>query len=218
MGLFRSDKILHLKIRMPGEIEGAIRIMDAFGRLEFDVIEFIDLNKDDLEAKKNFGPMIKRCENLEIKINNIIKYANTFHQIIYNYIKYEDFINDLDYDINIRDLSLNSYFDFIENEILEGERKILDLIEAYEKIKEDLVIELEKKVVFEKYFYVTGGLNNNNIDIINPNNSLLHLMGIIKSTDEIKMNRMVLRASRGRAMITFFDFCYFILMKEENIY
>ena len=222
MGLFRSDKILHLKIRMPGEIEGAIRIMDAFGRLEFDVIEFIDLNKDDLEAKKNFGPMIKRCENLEIKINNIIKYANTFHQIIYNYIKYEDFINDLDYDINIRDLSLNSYFDFIENEILEGERKILDLIEAYEKIKEDLVIELEKKVVFEKYFYVTGGLNNNNIDIINPNNSLLHLMGIIKSTDEIKMNRMVLRASRGRAMITFFDFIYpsnliFDFTKNEKI-
>ena len=153
MGLFRSDKVSHLKIRMPAEIEGAVRIMDSFGRLEFDAIEFIDLNKDDLEAKKNFAPMIGRCENLSIKINNIIKYAFDFHQPIFKYKKYENFINDLDNDKEKRQLTLNTYFDFLENEILEGEKKILDLIEAYQKIKEDLVIELEKKIVFEKYFY-----------------------------------------------------------------
>ena len=207
MGLFRSDKVSHLKIRMPGEIEGAVRIMDIFGRLEFDAIEFIDLNKDDLEAKKNFAPMIGRCETLSIKINNIIKCAFDFHQPIFKYTKYENFINDLDNDKEKRQLTLNSYFDYLENEILEGEKKILDLIEAYQKIKEDLVIELEKKIVFEKYYYVTGGINQNS-NIMMPNNTLLPLMGIIKATDEIKMNRMVLRASRGRAMITFFDFIY----------
>ena len=41
--------------------------MDRLGKLE-DAVEFIDLTKDDLEAKKNFGGMIKRCDEMEKKI------------------------------------------------------------------------------------------------------------------------------------------------------
>lgn len=37
------------------------------------------------------------------------------------------------------------------------------------------------------------------------NFSMLNIMGIINATDDIKMNRMVLRTSRNRAMATFFD-------------
>ena len=42
--------------------------MYALGKLEHDSIEFIDLNKNDLEAKKNFADMIKRCEDVEKKL------------------------------------------------------------------------------------------------------------------------------------------------------
>ena len=73
MGVFRSEEVYHLKLRMPGDIESSVRIMDAFGKIEQDAIEFIDLTKDDLEAKKNFAPMIKRCEQMETKINNFLK-------------------------------------------------------------------------------------------------------------------------------------------------
>ena len=76
MGVFRSEEILHLKLRMPGDIESSVRIMDAFGKIEQDAIEFIDLTKDDIEAKKNFQPMIKRCEEMENKISNFIKCSN----------------------------------------------------------------------------------------------------------------------------------------------
>jgi predicted RNA-binding protein len=43
-------------------------VLDTFGRLEDDAIEFIDLNKDILESNKVYEGEIKRCDNLERKI------------------------------------------------------------------------------------------------------------------------------------------------------
>ena len=215
MGVFRSEEILHLKLRMPGDIESSVRIMDAFGKIEQDAIEFIDLTKDDIEAKKNFQPMIKRCEEMENKISNFIKCSNDFNQKYFSYSSYIHFIKDLENDQMSRDLSFGSYFDVVESEIIDNEKKIIDLIDAYQKIKEDLVIEIEKKCVYEKFYSITSSLNfnqvssgSNNSSGIVHNSSLLNIMGIINATDDIKMNRMVLRCSRGRAMTTFFDFVY----------
>ena len=215
MGVFRSEEILHLKLRMPGDIESSVRIMDAFGKIEQDAIEFIDLTKDDIEAKKNFQPMIKRCEEMENKISNFIKCSNDFNQKYFSYSSYIHFIRDLENDQTSRDLSFGSYFDVVESEIIDNEKKIIDLIDAYQKIKEDLVIEIEKKCVYEKFYSITSSLNfnqvssgSNNSSGIVHNSSLLNIMGIINATDDIKMNRMVLRCSRGRAMTTFFDFVY----------
>ena len=209
MGFFRSNKILHLKIRMPSDIDGLMRIMDLFGKTEFEALQFIDLTKNDLESKKSFSAMLKRVEQMEIKTNQFFNYAKEFQQKIYQYMTYEKFIEDLERDISLKDLSLTSYFDFIESEILDYERKILDLIESYQKIKEDLVIELEKKLVFEKYFKMTGGLLDA-YDLVEKanSNSIISFMGVIKAEDEIKMNRMIIRAGHGRAIATFFDFVY----------
>ena len=49
------------------------------------------------------------------------------------------FIDDLENDISLKDLSLSIYFDYIESEINDNERKILDLKESYQKMKEDLL-------------------------------------------------------------------------------
>jgi hypothetical protein len=57
--------MVHKNIRIPKEI--ANEVMDELGKLE-DAVEFIDLNKDDLEAKKNFGSLIKRCDEVEKSI------------------------------------------------------------------------------------------------------------------------------------------------------
>jgi len=45
-----------------------MEILNELGKLN-DCIEFIDLNKDDLEAKKNFASSIKRCDEMEKKIS-----------------------------------------------------------------------------------------------------------------------------------------------------
>ena len=57
--------MVHKQIRIPKDI--AFDVMDRLGKLE-DAVEFIDLTKDDMEAKKNFGGMIKRCDEMEKKI------------------------------------------------------------------------------------------------------------------------------------------------------
>jgi len=71
LNIFRSETIIHNKIRIPRD--NSTEIMDSLGKL-VEAIEFIDLTKDDIEAKKNFSSMIKRCEDLEKKI----KYCNLF--------------------------------------------------------------------------------------------------------------------------------------------
>jgi len=57
--------MIHKKIRLPKDT--AVEIMNELGKLD-ECIEFIDLNKDDLEAKKNFLSMIKRCDEMEKKL------------------------------------------------------------------------------------------------------------------------------------------------------
>jgi hypothetical protein len=57
--------MVHKQIRIPQDT--AFDVMEALGKLE-DAVEFIDLTKDDMEAKKNYGGMIKRCDEMEKRI------------------------------------------------------------------------------------------------------------------------------------------------------
>ena len=54
MGFFRSEEILHKKLRLPREIDSAVKILNAFGLLSEECLQFIDLTKTDLEQKKKF--------------------------------------------------------------------------------------------------------------------------------------------------------------------
>lgn len=48
--------------------ENVYEVMDALGKYDDDILEFIDLNKDNLEAKKNYINLINRCDEMERKI------------------------------------------------------------------------------------------------------------------------------------------------------
>ena len=206
MGFFRSNKILHLRIRMPNDIDGLMRIMDIFGKADNAAIQFIDLTKDIPDSKKSFSSMLKRVEQMEIKTTQFMDYAGEFQIKIHFYKNYDKFIEDIENDLNMKGLTFSTYFDYIETEVIENEKKILDLTESHQKMKEDLEIELEKKLVFEKYFKMTGGiLNAYDLKQKANSDSLVSFMGVIRADDEIKMNRMIIRMGRGRAIATFFD-------------
>jgi len=53
------------KIRIP--LDNAVEIMDVLGKLD-DRIEMNDLNKDNLEAKKEYQLHLKRCEVMKTKL------------------------------------------------------------------------------------------------------------------------------------------------------
>ena len=224
MGYFRSEEILHKKLRLPREIDSAIKILNAFGLLSEDCLQFIDLNKNDIEGKKNFSPMINRCENLQQIIDKIEQFCIQFRIKINNYSNINDFENNLKTDQDLRQVRNSDYFDILENEIFEKNKKIQEIIDSYNKLKEDLNIDIEKREVYEKYLslikeeklFNEGDINmdleeeqslNNYSYISNKyfKSKLLFIMGVVNAENELKMKRMIFRISRGTAFANFSD-------------
>ena len=221
----------HKKIRIPKE--SANETMRALGNLE-DGVEFIDLTKDDLEAKKNFSQMLKRCDDMIKKINDFNSICEDFHLDREKFKTFQEFNEQFKLDLKEKDKKYGStYFDLIENEIGEDEKKLHELIESYKNITEQLDSLIEKKSVFDKSSQLMSSQNyqiklsrdsfpmiNNQTDTIEnflkskntipliPETDITDInfiSGVIKSEDSMRMKRMIFRASRGRAIPTFFD-------------
>ena len=203
----------HKKIRIPRE--SANEIMHALGSQK-NAIEFEDITKNDLEAKKNFGEMIKRCDESLKKIDDYIHISHDFHTPLKNYTKFEIFKNDLTKDISNRDKKFGStYFDLVENEISENDKKINELVDSHSQIRDDLVTLIEKKYVLLKAaelvrdniaygdFSESDAGENGVKQSINSN--LNFMTGVVSTELELKMKRMIFRISRGRAVTAFYS-------------
>ena len=185
MGLLKGEQIVHKKIRMPSHIPKAIKILEKIASLEDPILEFIDITENDLEAKKSFTPSIKRCENIEVKLSALEKFAYEFNIPIDHYKEYKEFKNALNRDQQKRQIKDNTYFDFTENEILEEYKTICDLYESYNKIKENLMIEIQRKITLEKYFSLTAATI---IDQNNPHGKRKSINNNIINSQESNKN------------------------------
>ena len=185
MGLLKGEEIVHKKIRMPGHIPKAIKILEKIGSFEEEVLEFIDITENDLEAKKSFSPLIKRCEIMEIKLNALEKFADEFNIPIENYQNYSEFKSALNKDQEKRQIKDNTYFDYVEAEILDEDKTISDLYESYNKIKENLMIEIQRKITLEKYFSLTAATI---IDQNNPRKSSARKKSTFREGEENENN------------------------------
>ena len=225
----------HKKIRIP--IETAVEIMEELGKLD-DCIQFVDLNVNNYEERKNFGQLIERCDESLKNIQMFENMADLYHEKIIKYTDYETFKLDLENSMQNMDRNLGStYFDLVENEIDENNKKLKDLLHSYNSIDAELTLLLEKKSVFDKSSeLIFSQLNTfkvprksniglgidddtkiKNILKSEENTKKLILLddydvselnfisGIIRAEDEMRMKRMIFRASKGRALPTFFD-------------
>ena len=191
----------HKKIRIPRE--NANEIMRALGSLK-NAIEFEDLTKGDIEAKKNFGEMIKRCDEVKKKIYDYNRICYDFNFPFEYYSTFEEFTKDLKLDMGNRDKILGStYFDLVENEIMENDRKINELIDSHTQIREDLVNLIEKKhVLLKGEQLVKSGETSMHLGM---GTNLNFILGVVPYEYEMKMKRMIFRISRGRAISTFYS-------------
>ena len=140
--------MVHKKIRFPKE--NANEILFALGKTK-NAIEFEDLTKNDYEAKKNFGEMIKRCDEMKKKISDFNTVCSKFNIPFNNNLSFQEINAQLEEDMKERDKKLGStYFDLIENEILENDKKINELVNSHSQLKEDLINIIEKKYVMLK--------------------------------------------------------------------
>jgi len=202
----------HKKIRIPKE--SANEILMALGKLK-NSIEFEDLTKNDLEAKKNFGEIIKRCDEMKKKIADYIHICTEFNIPFKNFSSFSEFNEALSQDMKERDKKFGStYFDLVESEILENEKKINELVDSYTQLREDLVTLIEKKHVYEKaselirsnIAYGNFGESDADEDGIktSTNSNLVLIAGTVPVENELKMKRMIFRVSRGNAITTFY--------------
>ena len=228
--------MLHKKIRIPKD--SAIDIMEELGKLD-DCIQFVDLNVQDYNQKRNFGNLIERCEESLKNIQNFENILQLYGLKLIKYTSYRTFKIDLQTDLDNFNRKLNlNYFDLVEIEINENKKKINELIESYNNITEQLNLLIEKKTIFDKssdlifsnisnnnkYKYSNTNIINNQtpsheninfnkeinekkLNLLNDNSisELNFISGVIKAEDDMKFKRMVFRASRGRAIPTFFD-------------
>ena len=119
----------HKKIRIP--IETSIEVMEELGKLD-DCIQFVDLNVHNYEERKNFGKYIERCDESLKNIQMFENMAELYHQKIIKYTDYETFKIDLENSMKNMDRNLGStYFDLIENETEENNKKLKDFIDNY---------------------------------------------------------------------------------------
>ena len=226
----------HKKIRIP--IETAVEIMEELGKLD-DCIQFVDLNVHNYEERKNFGSYIERCDEALKNIQMFENMADLYKEKITKYKDYQTFKLDLENSMSNMDRNLGStYFDLIENETSENNKKLKELIDSYNLIDAQLTSLIEKKSVFDKSselifsqlntykipkksnvsFGVDDSSNIQNIlksvensqkkDLLIDDydvSELNFISGIIRAEDDMRMKRMIFRASRGRALPTFFD-------------
>ena len=133
----------HKKIRIPRE--SANETMRALGNLE-DGDEFVDLTQDDIEAKKNFSQMLKRCDDMIKKINDFNSICEDFHLETENFKSYQEFNDQLTIDLTNKDKKYGStYFDFLESEIMENDKQLRELVDNLSTIRKDLITLIEKK-------------------------------------------------------------------------
>ena len=165
--------------------------------------------------------------------------ADLYKEKIIKYKDYETFKLDLENSMRNIDHNLGStYFDLIENETSENNKKLKELIESYNLVDAQLNLLIEKKSVYDKSSeLIFSQLNTykipkkQNIGLgIDDQSQIQNILksaentqksslllddydvselnfisGIIKAEDDMRMKRMIFRASRGRALPTFFD-------------
>jgi hypothetical protein len=143
----RSETINHKKIRIPKH--KVMPVLHELGKVD-DVFEIIDLNKGDLESKKNYAGMITRCEQVEKIINKFYTFCERFsikNNKFEDFDSYKLYSNYFDNKMSI----LNKLpFDYIENEVCQDEKIVEELFSSVNSIEEDLEYLNEKREVWNK--------------------------------------------------------------------
>jgi V-type H+-transporting ATPase subunit a len=142
--------------------------------------------------------------------SNFEKICETYNEKFVKFIDYRHFNRELDEDQKrmLRNMGA-TYFDFVEGEVFEDERKLLELLDSFNQINDALENLIEKKSVFDKssQLVLSGYDSNYNPGILEEGqkSDLNFIAGVIKAEDDLRMKRMIFRISRGRAIPTFFD-------------
>lgn len=206
-------------------------VLEELGKVE-NGAEMIDNNPDVMESRKEFFQPINRCKEIEKKISRIEKICEEFNFEIKKYDNIKSFYADCQEDKEFYRKHSSPYFDIIENQIYEDEKKLDEFIQA----KNHLIQEITEK---HERFYAFKNLVNS-LDVLSGKNrsiggagakvfasdysveeesylsaqlleeghyedSQLYICGVLRAEEKMKYQRMIFRASFDRCNFKFMD-------------
>lgn len=147
MSFIRSETMHRKIIRIPKHL--SVQILHELGKMD-NVLEFIDVNKNNNYSLSNFSKMIMRCIEINKRIESFYKMCGEFSIIPKRFHDFDDYKIYYNFFHNKMGIVNKQPFDFIENEIINDETNIKEMYGNYLEIKDHLEILKEKKEVWSK--------------------------------------------------------------------
>lgn len=207
------------------------QVLEELGKVE-NGAEIIDTNQEVMESKKEFFLPINRCKEIEKKILKVENICEEFNFEIKKYDNIKSFYADCDEDREYYKKHSSPYFDIVENQIYEDEKRLDEFIQA----KNHLIQEITEK--HEKFYAFKNLINS--LDVLSGKGRVgsgaqnkvyasdysieeesyltaqlleeghyednqLYICGVLRAEEKMKFQRMIFRASFDRCNFKFMD-------------
>jgi len=212
MSLFRSDRMGFYNLVMPREY--AWEVLNELGGL--DCLQFIDQNSHETAFNRPYSNSIKRCEDIEAKIQTIEKAMKRFEINIDRCDDPKIFLYDLKTFLLTRNKAERTYFDDLEAFIDERAASISDHVKNYESLIENYHNLVEyRQVLIQTRPYIgdtdfraqyAGENDETRAEIsLRGNIRFSYLAGVINREDSLRFKKILFRVTRGMAWTALMD-------------
>jgi len=221
MSLFRSEPMKYYTILMPREY--AWEILNELG--ELNALQFIDLNVGEAVFNKPYSNYLKRCDEMETKIEVIKNEMERFKIPIVECNEMEIFLKNLKKFLNERNKAERTYFDEVEADIIEKLKNLNEQIRIRDTLIEKFDDLVEYRQVLLRAYSFIGGSGNESQDLAevseryfqnfdeeskvnfrsSENIKFTYLAGVINKEDSLRFKRILFRVTRGMTWTTLMD-------------
>lgn len=148
---FRSEDVHYYNLIMPRE--NAWEILNQLG--ELDALHFVE-NESGANFARPFANFIKRCEEINVKLNFIDEHMKKFDKNIIKCSDHKEFLVYLKNWLSLRKKPEHTYLEEVENEVDEKTKQLNEQIKNYEEICNKKNYCLEYKAVLIKAREILG--------------------------------------------------------------
>jgi len=208
-------------ILMPREY--AWEILNELG--EIDALQFTDLNSGEAPFNKPYSNYLKRCDEMETKIQIIKKEMERFKVPISECHEMEVFLENLKKFLSERNKAERTYFDEVETELGEKLKSLNEQIKIRDTLIERFDHLVEYRQVLLRAYSFIGGSGDISHDLgeaserefrrddeetktnfrSTENIRFTYLAGVINKEDSLRFKRILFRVTRGMTWTTLMD-------------
>lgn len=197
--------------------ENAWEIMNEIGELS--AVQFDDLNEHEQILTRPYSSHIKRCEEMELKVQLIEQSMARFKKPIQRCSSVKAYLKSLRDFLATRNRAEHTYFEDLEAELEEKLGSLTNQIKYYDSAVDDYNRLVENILLLEKtsmYFGQDAHFQGQNIgssdeeskqfsDISNRDIKFCYLAGVIDRVDSQRFRRMLFRATLGMVWSVLID-------------